>query len=346
MAQQYRHIIPANPDKLICNHNLFDLTAQRLPQREQQILVAILNSTLVGFFKTFYGRFAGTEGNLKTEVVDVKMLEVPDPHGVSPITADKLIRAFQSMTKREVGRLVEEALMDCHSPERARLIAQTPVVLSDELCQPDRRDLDDAVFELLGVTDSDRRNSLVDRLHNDTALHFRNIRVVEIQKMEQRSATRARRFSADELAAEAWDTLELDNDVPLWEWLKEQPGPKTTLTIPMISPAMLEDENHMFDRETVYFGRDRKAHLVCDCRPQAELVALLANLGIHGDISLPTDEHRLSQLLSVVQSRLKENRQRFEDIASSRTSNEKFQRDMVNLMMHWSIHGRSSSQLN
>ena len=43
----------------------------------------MLNSTLVGLFKTFYGRFAGTEGNLKTEVVDVNLLEVPDPRGVS-----------------------------------------------------------------------------------------------------------------------------------------------------------------------------------------------------------------------------------------------------------------------
>ena len=37
-----------------------------------------LNSTIVGFFKTFYGRFAGTEGNLKTEVVDVNLMDIPD----------------------------------------------------------------------------------------------------------------------------------------------------------------------------------------------------------------------------------------------------------------------------
>ena len=30
MAQQYRHIIPANPEGLICNHNLFDLAAAGL----------------------------------------------------------------------------------------------------------------------------------------------------------------------------------------------------------------------------------------------------------------------------------------------------------------------------
>ena len=62
MAQQYRHIIAANPERLICNHNLFDVAAPDLSETESKALVAILNSTLVGLFKTFYGRFAGTEG--------------------------------------------------------------------------------------------------------------------------------------------------------------------------------------------------------------------------------------------------------------------------------------------
>lgn len=71
MAQQYRHIIAANPERLICNHNLFDVSADEITKRESESLVAVLNSTLVGLFKTFYGRYAGTEGNLKTEVIDV-----------------------------------------------------------------------------------------------------------------------------------------------------------------------------------------------------------------------------------------------------------------------------------
>src|SRR5207247_138778 len=133
MAQQYRHIIPANPEGLICNHNLFDLGANDLTKKEQGILVAILNSTLVGLFKTFYGRFAGTEGNLKTEVVDVNLLEVPDPRNIPADLASKLKTALESMQERTVGRLVEEQLMDCHSPDRAKRIAEGPVVLSDEL---------------------------------------------------------------------------------------------------------------------------------------------------------------------------------------------------------------------
>jgi hypothetical protein len=36
----------------------------------------MLNSTLVGLIKTFYGRFAGPEGNLKTEVLDVSLIDI------------------------------------------------------------------------------------------------------------------------------------------------------------------------------------------------------------------------------------------------------------------------------
>ncbi|MGB9626409.1 MAG: HsdM family class I SAM-dependent methyltransferase, partial [Phycisphaerae bacterium] len=127
MAQQYRHIVADNPEGLVCNHNLFDLTPRALSPVESKALVAILNSTLVGLFKTFYGRFAGTEGNLKTEVVDVNLLEVPDPRGVSAKVARRLADALERMSRREVGRLVEEQLMECHTPDRAQRIAAGPL---------------------------------------------------------------------------------------------------------------------------------------------------------------------------------------------------------------------------
>src|SRR5437763_446671 len=100
--------------------------------------------------------------------------------------------------QRALGRLVEEQLMACRSPERAKRIAEGPVVLADELNQPDRRLLDDGVFELLGVADPKRRAKLVERLYVETAFHFRNIRVVEIQKMEQRKKSANRSFSTEE----------------------------------------------------------------------------------------------------------------------------------------------------
>jgi len=99
------------------------------------VLAAVLNSTLVGLFKSYYGRYAGTEGNLKTEVVDVNLLDVPDPRLASAAVAKKLRDAFEKLCERDTGPLVEQEFMDCHSAERARKLAEKPTGLPEELKQ-------------------------------------------------------------------------------------------------------------------------------------------------------------------------------------------------------------------
>jgi len=341
-AQQYRHIIPANPKRAICNCNLYDVASEALSTSEQNALVAVLNSTLVGLFKTFYGRWAGTEGNLKTEVVDVNLLEVPDPRGVGDALEDKLTSAVKSMSRRIVGRLIEEQLMNCHSPDRARRIAAGPLVLSDELRQNDRRALDDAVFELLGVTKATERAQLVQRLHEDTARHFRAIRVVEIEKMEQRSRTANRRFSVQELAADAWDAAELPDQTPLSEWLGKQPDCTSAVNIPDERPAILSP-SPMFDPNTVYFGRVGKsvAHVDCQSAGQARLVVCLANLGISGNVSVPDSNDGSVALLAAVDSRMSIAECRFRQLADARTTQARLQSEIVNQLIRWFVLGRS-----
>lgn len=69
----------------------------------------ILNSSLVALIKTFYGRYAGTEGNLKTEIVDVVMIEVPDPRNAKKDILRKLESVFARMQARRVTRLLSLA---------------------------------------------------------------------------------------------------------------------------------------------------------------------------------------------------------------------------------------------
>ena len=338
-SQHYRHIVPLNPQQTVCNCNLYDVTSRVLNDAEQAALVAVLNSTLVGLFKTFYGRFAGTEGNLKTEVVDVNLLEVPDPRGVSPALAKRLADALESMGRREVGRLVEEQLMDCHTPDRAQRITAGPLVLSDELRQPDRRALDDAVFELLGVSDPKERDTLIGRLYEATARHFRNIRVVEIEKMEQRAKSGNKRFSVHDLAADIWDAAELEDATPLAEWIGQRPESDTLASIPEERPAILSP-SPMFDPSTVYFGKDRRVLVDCPSRGQAELVARLANLGVSGEVKIPARLDPCFKLLARVNERIEKARARFKELADSRTSDQRVQGQLVELLERWFVLGR------
>jgi hypothetical protein len=235
---------------------------------------------------------------------------------------------------------VEEELMDCHSPERARRIAGGPTTLATELQQPDRRELDDAVFELLGVGDPARRKDLVARLYEETARHFRHIRVVEIQKMEQRAKTAARKFSADDLAQDLWDAAELQDLAPIAEWLAKQPELSAAVDIPEARPASLYAAPNMFDNETVYFGRDRKTHMICQSREEAELVKLLADLGVSGFVNIPRSVAGCQRVLAAVEERIATARARFEDLAASRTGIESLRDDIVELLMRWFLHGR------
>jgi hypothetical protein len=344
MAQQYRHIVPANPERLICNHNLFDVRPLDLPPPAAGILCAILNSTLVARFKTFHGRYAGTEGNLKTEVVDVNLLEIPDPRRATKSVAQKLQRAFSQLCQRDTGPLVEEEFMQCHDPERAARLAQKPISLPWELRQADRRALDLAVFELLGATDAAEREALCDELYRETAAHFRQIRLVELQKQQQRKGKDYPDFRTDELAADLWDALLPEEKQPLAAWLAAQTGGGQSHVIPE-GRASLPDANDLLDANTVFFrepggGQAAVSALRLPSRSHAEILFALARLGLRGGIRLPDSEQAARDLQHQLNQRLAALTERAERLARSRTSDEKKVADVAELLRHWLIHGK------
>jgi type I restriction-modification system DNA methylase subunit len=340
-SQQYRHIIPENLNEIVANCNLYDLSSTVLNRAEQRVLVAILNSTLVGLFKTFYGRFAGTEGNLKTEVIDVNLIDVPDPRGASGDVARRLIDALRAMTKRDVGRMVEESFMDCHSYLRALDLAARPLALAEELRQADRRQLDEAVFELLGVESATQRRVLIDRLYAETATHFRAIRVTEIQKTEDKAKGKKRRFAASEQAADAWDAVDLIDLTPLADWVRNHAtGPTQEVVIPDERPVDLATGS-MFDNETVYFGKRRQEHVVCPSRGTAELLARIAGLGVSGSQVLPVDDATARDLLERLDQRHESASARLKELVESRTSDPDIQNEVFNVLERWFVLGRS-----
>jgi hypothetical protein len=347
MAQQYRHIIAANPEGLICNHNLFDLGAAALTKKEQGVLVATLNSTMLGLFKTFYGRYAGTEGNLKTEVIDVNLIDVPDPRGAPENVVKRLTDAYKSMCKRDVGGMVEATLKDCHTYSRALELASRPVVtLPDELTQTDRRDLDDAVFELLGVTDAIERSHLIGRLYEATTRHFRDVRVTEIQKMEDRRSGGSTRFAVADHAADAWDALDLADLTPLAEWVKgHATGDYEVVSIPSERPVFMNGGD-LYDNETVYFGKGRRQHMVCQSRGEAELIARMATLGVTGEVCVPRNDKVAKKLIHVLNVRHEKTATRLRELAASRSGDSDTQEQVFNLLERWYVLGKAAAASN
>jgi methylase of polypeptide subunit release factors len=347
-AQQYRHIIVHNKNRVIVNCNLYDVTAVNEKESPPELLAAILNSTLVGLAKIYFGRYAGTEGNLKTEVVDVNLLEIPDPRDIPKSIAEKLQNAFRQLCTRTTGGMVEEAFMECRKSERIKKLAEKPIELPQELKMPDRRALDLAVFELLGVNDAAKREKLCDELYYETANHFRKIRIVEVQKQEQRAGTEGREFSTDDLAADMWDSLPPEDKQPLAEWIASAVTDGVVVNIPE-GHASLPDASDMLDANTVFVRQSTSGKAVAQpvalpSRAHAEMVHLLAQRGVHGKLSFPKTEKAAQSLQAGLTARLGALAAKANELARSRTGDEKRAADLARLLEFWMIHGKPSRE--
>ena len=148
-AQQYKHVVPLNDANLQANCNLYDLFPA--DGVNGKALTAVLNSTLVIVAKHQFGRPVGVEGNLKTEIVDVSMMLVPDVRKASSRLAHTLAVAMDGLAERTPLQLLSERRMRQMAFTASGKRTALELLSNDcELDMPDRRALDHAVLELLG----------------------------------------------------------------------------------------------------------------------------------------------------------------------------------------------------
>jgi len=309
-------------------------------QLAARALMPVINSTLVAFCKPFYGRYAGTEGNLQTSVIDALLIDIPDPRNATEPLVARLEAALESMQKRKVTHLLEEAFLECHTADEVREAAKLPLGLPRELQQSDRRKLDDSVFQLLGVADLNRREKLIDQLYREVTFHNRAIRIVEVQKMEQRRHGGNKSYvSQMELALDAWDSLEPEWRIPLSEWLDQQTGKAKIINLPE-GEVRLSGDGNFFEANTIYFGKKPAVSHVCASRAEAELVAAIAREGLRGPVSLPATEKECARLARMLESRLSEAKARFEGLAGELAGTERLRAQVVEQLHRWFVHGR------
>ncbi|MGH9397477.1 MAG: hypothetical protein ACRD18_11585, partial [Terriglobia bacterium] len=339
-AQKYRHIIPANPYQLNCNCNLYDLHLIVERTEWSRALMPILNSTIVGFFKHFYGRYAGSEGTLKTEVVDVLMMEIPSPHGAGADLSERMSKALEAISKRAVTHMVEQPFLDCHTEEEMRKLQTSSLALPLELQRADRRELDLLVFELLGVSDSTHRGVLVDRLYAETASYYREQRVQDIRSgINKSKGAGSGDVPVHDLALDAWNELEADLKKSLSDWLDEQTGRAKTVELPE-GEVRLPARGHFFEANTLFFGKNPSVSHVCASRAEAELLAAIAQEGLRGSVSVPATEKECVILSRTLADHLKEARARFDELAQERAGTDKLRAQVVDQLNRWFIHGR------
>ena len=320
-AQQYRHIVPLNPDRLACKDRLYDVWTTN--EVDPKLLWATLNSTVVALSKHQFGRGAGIEGNLDTQVIDVNAMLVPDVRKASPEAASRAIAACEAMSRRA---------------------AQS--YLYEEFTFQDRRALDDATLEILGVKDPTERTALMENIYRDLTASQKATREREI--IAQRDRRRSSRTSAstpqdiaDDLWAENLQSLELlefPEDFVAnhnqGDWIDLPPGPVE------IGNALM-DQDGLVKRGTVRVGGNDGLVIDVGTTSRGQFLVALSLCHRAGRIRLP-DAAVCHDATSAFDQYRQELQKRCSELAKQRTSDEGRQRAVVNALMRKAMQWRKT----
>jgi hypothetical protein len=322
MAQQYRHLVPWNEDHLPANHRLFDLWA--LDDTLSKPLWAALNSSVVALSKFQFGRPQGIEGNLDTEVIDAKMMLVPDVRQASADTAARAVVAAERMAKRVTRRYLYE-----------------------EFELSDRQELDDAVLEMLGFDDPEERLAVRSRLYRAIEEMYRATRDRElIAQQDRRRSQRRGEATATDIAQDIWDEhhesfglLQFPDD------FLRRPSGGEAFDLPPgpieVGTAMLETGRRL-RAGTVRVGGSTGVVMEVGSVARARFAEALAQCGYYGSVHLPDDQACEAALQEFGRYR-SELARRFSELASQRTRDQRKQRAIADVLMRKALNWRRAA---
>ena len=260
MIHQYKHIAAYNVDRLAVNHNMFVISPN--PGIEEQLLLAVLNSTVQELFKRLYGR-SRNEGVVKTEGIDIAIMPVVNCKQLGQSQKDKVLRSFRGLKARDIRQMVNVGTRE------------------------DRRMLDSAVLEALGIPHADV-NVWLERLYALLKETYRLERLGELQMVAGRQGeTKQRRIKPELLADEIWNKELGVRRIRLFPDNFLDPDEQTVRI--HISSHFAEDKRpHHVDKFQCCLV---KGDTAIDSPHEGGLAMLdiAAELGISGDISIPVN---------------------------------------------------------
>jgi len=343
MAQQYKHCVPANDEDLICNHNLFDISSGKLPT---PVLAGILNSTFVVLSKFQYGRPVGVEGNLKTEVVDVKMMWVPDPRHGSRTALRRVAAAFERLKQRKVHYFLSERRLREMAYRQAGKYDELEE-LSDlsELDMPDRRELDDAVLQLLGERSKKRRDELLGQLYDHLREFFEQVRQKEeVAISNKKKAKRCGPENPADIAEQIVERLRQEAPELLLSYddhFLDATKPLDTFELPSNGEPV--QENGLFHKHQIVFKKGKReiAEVHTNSSVQDALVVLLARNGLRGFVRVPHEDEECQRVLDGYLNFVMRRNRRLRDLVEQRTVDEDMQDKIMDALIQLVMQHRS-----
>ena len=228
-------------------------------------------------------------------------------------------RRLKEMAYRQAGKLEElEKLSD-----------------ACELDMPDRRELDDAVLEMLGVSSKKRRAEILEELYG----YLREFYELTRQKEEKAIANknRSRRRGAarpGEIAAQIF--AELNDKEPKWfkhyrDFLDLE-KPYDAYEIP--EEGTPEIHTDLFTGNGVRFKSRGKENIkATKNEAQSRLLKLLAESGVREFVRVPHDEKECKTVLERYRKFITERDARLLELVEERTADEDVQEKIYNLLI-------------
>jgi hypothetical protein len=343
-AQQYKHAIPVNEHGLQCNCNLYDI---HLPDEvDTHAMAGILNSSWVVLSKFQYGRPVGVEGNLKTEVVDVNMMRVPDPRRADGGALERVREAFRKLKGRKALQFLSARRMREMAWRQAGKEAELEK-LSDlcELDMADRRELDDAVLAMLGVASAKRRKEKIDALYRYLREFFERTRQKEEKAILNKNKARRRgKTDPAELAAQIYQELAEDRGEFLRRYdpdFLDKTRPFDTYEIPPEGvPVPYRD---MFVPHSVRFIKGKKTQIALlrtQSPIQDDLIVLICRSGFRGLVRIPHEENECRRVLGAYEGFIGKRDNLLRRLIEERSADEDLQRMIYDALLPLVLSGR------
>ncbi len=345
--QQYKLISFINPKKTHINSSLLGI--YNVKDELVKSLCAILNSTISILSRLIYARVLGNEGNIQLDVYSAKMMPVPNIMNCNsqPII-ERINSSFDDMLSRDVlGFLSERRLRHMAYTQAGKA---TELEKLSDLCEldlADRRELDDAVLEMLGVESAARRQDLLDELYDYLREFFELTRQKEEKAIINKNKARRRgQAGPTEIAAQILAEIQESHPDLLRRYdpdFLDMAQPFDTFELPADGiPQALKDTNPLlYDRGVVFLkGKKPLVNLITKIPEQDPLLILLAGSGMHGLVRLPHEKDECARVLEAYRDFLREREERLGEMVADRTLDEETQEKILSALIALLLWGK------
>jgi len=300
------HAVPFNPKGFLSDHRFHNVVLKN--KKYAELMWGILNATFTFLCAEFWGKqFAGRGiDSVATDVYEVAQLPFLNPGAVPEKIATKIVDAVHKIADRAILPVLEE------------------------VNQPDRQTLDDAVLEAIGFDDPEERGKVLSELY-----------AAVCQRVESR-------FERALSAQHPGEKRPRPNPEAIAEELYKELSPEMTKKFPEdFVPAgtetrLFELPEGVEDFERVTFNRLRIGGKLTDFDnpDEAEFIQFAIQGGASTSIAIPVEPALVNNAVTSYRDYLSQLTKHIEELASSRTQDRKLKQRIIEALRQ-KLHLRS-----